>query len=93
MVAYLAIDNTEFGEVCLLVRLVEVSPQRLGEWFLVLVHGVRELAKHLTTETERQGSTRTEKLLLFTACGRNIFFHILMCFLHESALFILVILY
>ena len=60
VVAYLAIDNTEFGEVCLLVRLVKVGPQRLSEWFLVLVHGIRKLAQHLTTETEGQGSTRTE---------------------------------
>ena len=76
MVAYLAIDDTEFGEVCLLVRLVEIGPQRFGEGFLVLVHGIREFAKHLTAEAEGQGSTRTEVELLFGACGGNVVVHV-----------------
>jgi hypothetical protein len=76
MVAYLAIDNAQFGEVCLLVRLVEISPQRFGEGFLVFVHSVRELTQHLTTEAEGQSSARTEVLLLFGASRGNVVVHI-----------------
>ena len=77
MVAYLAIDDTQFGEVCLLVRLVKVCPQRLGEWFLVFVHSVRELTQHLTTEAEGQSSARAEVLLLFGASSGNVVVHII----------------
>jgi hypothetical protein len=50
MIAYLAIDNAELGEVCLLVGLMKVCPKGISELLFVLLHRLKELTKGLLAQ-------------------------------------------
>ena len=60
MVANLAQHNAELGHIRLLVRLVQIVPQRLSERAFPLVHSVEQTLQHLLTELQIERYTTTK---------------------------------